>query len=256
MDKNLIKYAANHYYKENVEGEPLDQDVPVECFIAGAEFILKSQKIRETNCNIFNLSTYNPKIIDTNEDKFVNNIEKIMKITGFYITAPGDPSVGIQPATWELRNDFYFDNQEELEEFRNEIKSLFESYCGEVTDVITFEEEQQMIDADIRQYFEQFPVRYLIRDKDYIDNIYKKAGCTGMYSPNVGTAIHKELPNWIPEEGNVDSEVIKSTDPKFKQILLDEAERLEHEIRNDEMSLKNAKLNLALIQKELKYGQK
>ena len=247
MDKRLIKLAAIHYYKENIEGEPLDQDVPIECFEAGAKFILRS----------YNINGHRSTSQDDNDDKkFITNIEKIMKVEGFYITANGDPTVGINPATWELRNDFYFDNQEELEEFRNEIKSLFESYCGEVTNVITFEEEQQMIDKEEHRYFEEFPVRYLIRSKDYIDNIYKRAGCTGMYSPNVGTAIHKELPNWISENSNDDTEIIKSTDPKFKQILLDEAERLEHEIRNDEMSLKNAKLNLALIQKELKYGQK
>jgi len=260
MINNFIKNAANHYYKENIEGEPLDQEVPIECFIAGVNFILKVQKIRGTNCNISNCSSYNlQKNAMEDIEKFgtiLTNVEKIMKIKSFYITANGDPSVGINPATWELRNDFYFDNQEELEEFRKELKSFFEFYCGEVTDVLTFEEEQQMIDEEEHRYFEEFPVRYLIRNKDYNDNIYKRSGSTASYSSDVGSAIHKELPNWIPEYGNSDSEVIKSTDTKFKQILLREAEKLENQIRNDEMSLKNAKLNLTLIRKELKYGLK
>ena len=253
MNINLIKSAAKFYYKENIEGEPLDQDVPIECFIAGANFILNSE-------NIFNNSSYTLEKNDMDDvekfEKILTNVENIMKIKGFYISANGDPSVGINPATWELRNDFYFDNQEELEEIRKELKNLFEFYCGEDVNVITFEEEQQNIDEEIHQYFKEFPIRYLIRDKDYIDNMYKKSGFTSMYSPNVGTGIHKELPKWIPENGNDGTEVIKSTDPKFKQILLDEANRLEHQIENDEMGLKYAKLNLALIQKELKYGLK
>lgn len=260
MVNNFIKNVANLYYKENVEGEPLDQDVSIECFIAGVNFILKAQKIRGNNCNISNYSSYNLQK-NAMEDiekfgKILTNVEKIMKIKGFYITANGDPSVGINPATWELRNDFYFDNQEELEEFRKELKSFFEFYCGEVTDVLTFEEEQQMIDEEEQQYFEEFPTRYLIRDKDYGCNTYKRSGSTASYSSDVGSAIHNKLPNWIPENGDCSTDVIKSTEPKFKQILLEEAKKLESQIRNDEDSLRNAKLNLALIQKELKYGMK
>lgn len=259
MDKNFIKFAAKNYYKENVEGEPLDQDVPIECFIAGANFILNAQKKRGNNCNISDYSSYNPKRNNVNDiDKFakiLTKVEKIMKIEGFYITANGDSSVGINPSTWELRNDFYFDNQEELEEFRKELKSFFESYCGEVADVLTFEEERQMIEAEERQYFEEFPVRYLILDKNYHD-LYKQANSAARYSNDVGTAIHHKLPAWIPEEGNVDMEVIPSTELKFKKILVLEAERLEKQISYGEQILKNAKTNLLMIQKELKYGGK
>lgn len=179
-----------------------------------------------------------------------------MKINGFYITANGDPSVGINPSTWELKNGFYFDSQEELEEFRKELKGLFEFYCGEITNVQTFEENQEMIDDEELQYFRQYPIRYLLRDKDYGLDSYKQANSAASYSSNVGTAIHQELPTWIPEEGNTDTEVIKSTDSKFKQILLSEAERLEKEIQNDEYRLKIAKTNLDIIRKELKFEQK
>jgi hypothetical protein len=260
MDENFIKNAANLYYKENVEGEPLDQDTPIECFVAGAEFILRAKKIHQNKCNISDYSSYNLKKSNMDDTakltKILKNIEKIDKVTGFYITAPGDPSVGINPATWTLENDFYFDTPEELEEFRKELKGLFEFYCGEVTSVVTFEENQAMCDLEEQSYYEQFPVRYLIRDKDSGLDSYKQAGSTATYSSSVGDAIHSELPHWIPEEGSSDSEVIKSTDPRFKQILLREAQRLENEINNEEYRLKNARRNLRLIQQELKLGQK
>jgi hypothetical protein len=77
-------------------------------------------------------------------NKIFENVEKIIKVSGFHITAPGDESIGIQPATWEMRNDFYFDTLEELEKFRKEIKCLYESHCGEVSSVVTFEEQQAL----------------------------------------------------------------------------------------------------------------
>ena len=43
-----LKKAAKEYYKENVEGEPLDQDVPIECFIEGGNYArtqIKKRKI-------------------------------------------------------------------------------------------------------------------------------------------------------------------------------------------------------------------
>lgn len=146
MNEKFIKNAANLYYKEHVEGEPLNQDTPIECFIAGAKFIIHSKKIHRNNCNISNYPSYNLKNINMNDilktDKFLTNIENIMKITGFYITASGDETVGISPSTWEIKNDFYFDTPEELETFRIELQQVFEYYCGEVTSILTFEEHQ------------------------------------------------------------------------------------------------------------------
>jgi len=148
MNENFINEAAKLYYKEHVEGEPLNHETPIECFIAGAKFLHRAMKIYQNNCNISNYSPYNHKNINMddilNTDKFLINVEKIIKVTGFHVTAPGDESVGIFPATWEIKNDFYFDNQKELDIFKFEIKSLFEFYCGEVTNVITFEEQNEL----------------------------------------------------------------------------------------------------------------
>lgn len=65
------------------------------------------------------------------DDKLFKNILKIMKTTGFFIYADGDSSAGISPTSWKLDGDFYFDDQEELDLFRTEIKNLFEFYCGD-----------------------------------------------------------------------------------------------------------------------------
>lgn len=66
-----------------------------------------------------------------------------------------------------------------------------------------------------------------------------------------------ELPSWMSEDGynGHDTKIIKSDDPKFRDILIEEVGRLEREINNDEYRLKNAKRNLELIETELKYGK-
>jgi len=257
MDKKFIKGVAKIYYKENVEGEPLDQDTPIECFIAGAEFILKSKKIHAKVCNISDYSSYNLKNSNMSDDKkmakILENVEKIETVTGFYITAPGDPSVGINPATWKLENDFYFDRPEELEEFKKELRSLFEFYCGEVTDIITFEEQEAQCEAEDRAYYEEFPVRFLIKD----GGNFKKAGSTASYVSSAAEGIHTELPHWMSEKGynGHNTTIIKSTEPEFRQILLDEARQLESSINNDEYSLRLSKNRLRLIQQKLKHGK-
>ena len=252
MKDDVIAGAAELYYRENVEGEPLDQDTPFECFRAGAEFVIRAQKKRN-NCNLPRENSYNQT--KNNMDmykKIVENVEKIITVSGFHVTAPGDDSVGIPSASWEIRNDFHFDNQEELEEFRKEIKNMFEWYCGEVTSVVTFEEHQAMLDAEDAEFYEKHPVRYLIKD----GNNYKQAGSTASYGSEVGDAIHMELPHWMSEDGynGHDTKIIKSTDKEFKEILLQAAGQLEDEIRNAEYRLRNAKRNLGLIQNELKHG--
>jgi len=42
--KKEIKEAAIKYYKEWVEGEPLTQEVPIDCYIEGATYIIKENK--------------------------------------------------------------------------------------------------------------------------------------------------------------------------------------------------------------------
>src|SRR5208283_2072901 len=207
MKQEKILLAAKKYYIENVEGEPLDEKVPIDCFIKGAEFILSENK----KCNKEIEPTY-------------NNIKKIMniiKVSGFLIKSKGDPEVGINDAEWELQQNFYFDCQEELEIFRNDLKSLFENYCGVVI-IHTFEEMEKICIDEERLFYQQYPVRYLIKDKDY--NMYKQANCCASYSSNVGEAIHLKLPDYMSENGDCETKVIKSNSPEFKKILLDEVQ--------------------------------
>lgn len=81
----------------------------------------------------------------TNIDKGVENIMKIKMVSGFYIKVPGDMSVGIQDSLWKLDGDFYFDNNDELEEFRAALSLTFQNYVGENCRVETFEEHQSKI---------------------------------------------------------------------------------------------------------------
>ena len=75
------------------------------------------------------------------DNKLLINLSKIMKTTGFYIYAEGDSSVGVSPTSWKLDGDFYFDNKEDMELFRAELKNLFEFYCGDSGIAVdTFEE--------------------------------------------------------------------------------------------------------------------
>ena len=254
MENKVIRGAALLHYEENVEGEPLDQDTPINCFHAGAEFVINAQKKRN-NCNIPRDNSYNQQnqFMDMYK-KIAENVEKIIHVTGFYIHAPGDDSVGIPSSTWEMTNDFYFDNQEELENFRREIQSIYEFHCGEVTSVTTFEEHQAMLEEEDRQMYEAHPVRYLIRD----GSNYKQAHTTGVYGSSAAEGIHMELPHYIKEDGynGHDTVIIKSSDPEFRKILLEEAGQIEQGLNNDRYRVRNAENRLRLIQQELKHGQK
>lgn len=252
MKNKLIQGAAKLYFSKNVNNNnTFDKNTPTECYLAGAQFVIDAQKKRN-NCNLPELISYNQKRNDMDKyEKILKNVEKIFKVSGFYISIAGDPSVGINPASWEIRNDFYFDNQKELEEFRKEIKCLFEFHCGEDTSVITFEENKKQLDTEEQTIFDQHKVRYLIKD----DGLFKQADSTASYSSSVGDGIHFEVPHWIDKNSNVgEDRVINSTTDEYWKILREEAGRLENEIRNEEYRLKDAKRNLKLIQNEFKHG--
>jgi len=44
ITKKEIKYEAVSFYKEWVEGEPLTQDVPIACYVEGAQYVLNKNK--------------------------------------------------------------------------------------------------------------------------------------------------------------------------------------------------------------------
>ena len=62
----------------------------------------------------------------------------------FYIFYAGDPSVGIWDQKWTVGPDFYFEDQEDLNNFKEELKKAFEYICDGPPEVSTQEE----IDAE------------------------------------------------------------------------------------------------------------
>ena len=84
-------------------------------------------------------------------DKIVENIMKIKKVDGFFITMPGDLSMGVNDIEWKLDGDFFFDKEFELEEFKARLCLTFESYCGEECQIETYEERQNQIDIEIER---------------------------------------------------------------------------------------------------------
>ena len=60
---------------------------------------------------------------------------------GFSIHCPGDPSVGIFPATWNLKGGYFFSDKEELASFKEGLQNLFTEYTGGFKVTVMTEEE-------------------------------------------------------------------------------------------------------------------
>ena len=77
MKREIINTKANEYYRENIEGEPLDQNVPIDCFIKGAEFILEENK-KNFNFALKNLEDLQKKLIKTNSlDEWIKIVNSL-----------------------------------------------------------------------------------------------------------------------------------------------------------------------------------
>jgi hypothetical protein len=64
-----------------------------------------------------------------------------INVTGFVIADLGDPSVGIFDQYWDISGNFVFENESELEEFREKIKELFQWYSGNHKPIVKTAEE-------------------------------------------------------------------------------------------------------------------
>lgn len=262
MESYSIINAADLYYKENVEGEPLDQDTPFECFYAGARFVIDAQKKRN-NCNIPRNNSYNQhkwknKNIMIDEDKYkkiLQNVEKILKVTGFHVTAPGDDSVGIPSASWEVKNDFYFDTPEELQEFKKELAGTFEWYCGENVTVVSFEEYDRMLELEDKMMYEQYPIRYLIRDDDGGNMFMRPKPLTGMYSSDIAECIHLELEDWI-KNSTSDKRIIPSTSQEYWDIITKALRDAQRSIDVNGQHYHNNERSIRRLTEELELGFK
>jgi len=69
-----------------------------------------------------------------------------MKTKGLIIHTDGDNSTGIPPQTFEMSGDFNFNSEVELEEFKSDLKELFEDYFDFPFQTSTFEEQEQWLE--------------------------------------------------------------------------------------------------------------
>ena len=72
--------------------------------------------------------------------KLLTNLLKIMKINGFHIIVEGE-----SPVTYNLEGTFYFDNTDELENFKTDLDILIQSHTGGEVTVETFEERDNRL---------------------------------------------------------------------------------------------------------------
>lgn len=95
--------------------------------------------------------------------------------------------------------------------------------------------------------------KYLIKDRNYKYLYLKNDGSGATYSSSIGTAIFDKLPKHISEKGDCTHEVIRSDNPKFKEILERElfgysnVNGLKKQIENLEYQLSIKKKNRDLI---------
>lgn len=132
FDTNRINEASMEFYKEYVEGEPLDQDTPHECFFAGAEFILRELEKEGKICNLLKNNSYNNIIIKKGMDKLTEKLSKMIHIKGFKIIMYPDPEINVSKLVWEINGDHYFDSLEELHYFKIGLEELYTSYLGDI----------------------------------------------------------------------------------------------------------------------------
>lgn len=63
-----------------------------------------------------------------------------INISKFHITIGGDESVGIPNIRYELGPDFIFENQEELNDFKEKIREVFEEFYDAPVSIISEED--------------------------------------------------------------------------------------------------------------------
>lgn len=72
-------------------------------------------------------------------------------VTGFRIADPGDISVGIFDQSWHLKGDFWFEDEQHLQQFKDSLVETFWLYA-ENPYVQTYEELQEEIDRENEQF--------------------------------------------------------------------------------------------------------
>lgn len=74
---------------------------------------------------------------------------------GFYIMYSGDPSVGIFDQIWEIKGDFFFDTQDELDEFKNQLIETWLTISDGPLTIESFEDRDFWIQKERELFDEQ-----------------------------------------------------------------------------------------------------
>ena len=97
----------------------------------------------------------------------------MIETKGFIIVSWSDPSVGIFERRWEVRGDYIFDTQEELDDFRESLKQTWEQHVDEISHVISFEELERE-EREIKVSFLTEKQKHLVLHTCGLDSHYKK----------------------------------------------------------------------------------
>lgn len=86
---------------------------------------------------------------------------KQIHVERFYIFSGGDESVGLWDQEWTVGPDFYFENENELKEFKEKLKEAFEYIC---------ENPEITTQAEIDEYIKQFEgSKDAFDDENFVD---------------------------------------------------------------------------------------
>lgn len=101
---------------------------------------------------ILNRERFNRAMEQVAEQHAIVRSGKPIHVSGFFVRACGDSSVGIPDSEWRVEGQFIFDSQVELNEFKIRLVTLFEDMAESKPGVETYEEHQAYLDAEDELY--------------------------------------------------------------------------------------------------------
>lgn len=92
--------------------------------------------------------------------------------------------------------------------------------------------------------------KYIIKDKE-LSEMYLQKGTIASYSSNLATAIHEGLPSHVSENGDYETEVIRSDNPRFREILKQKFNNSSEKVNELERSIKKQKQELSKEKRDM-----
>lgn len=75
----------------------------------------------------------------------------MIEVTGFYVFCPGDASVGISDQEWKIDGVFFFEDEKELNQFKDALKEAW-SWFSDPIIIDTIEEKENFISMENDKY--------------------------------------------------------------------------------------------------------